>query len=195
MRYVNNRCFISKILLVCCVHSLDFRYRELVRKYHTDRLCMKYSILISFVLIDIDECLNRSHACDVNANCTNTDGSYNCTCKEGYTGDGQSCQGILDQTVHHTGLLLTISRACPKFTNMERYNAIYKFRHGRWSVINYRTTFTRRFVILMVKSIPANAIHPVADCMYWPLYCVFCRSVLIWDTRSGCVHRLQTVLI
>ena len=129
MRYVNNRCFISKILLVCCVHSLDFRYRELVRKYHTDRLCMKYSI--SFVLIDIDECLNRSHACDVNANCTNTDGSYNCTCKEGYTGDGQSCQGILDQTVHHTGLLLTISRACPKFTNMERYNAIYKFRHGR----------------------------------------------------------------
>ena len=193
MRYVNNRCFISKILLVCCVHSLDFRYRELVRKYHTDRLCMKYSI--SFVLIDIDECLNRSHACDVNANCTNTDGSYNCTCKEGYTGDGQSCQGILDQTVHHTGLLLTISRACPKFTNMERYNAIYKFRHGRWSVINYRTTFTLRFVILMVKSIPANAIHPVADCMYWPLYCVFCRSVLIWDTRSGCVHRLQTVLI
>ena len=166
MRYVNNRCFIQKILLVCCVHLLDFRYRELVRKYHTDRLCMKYSISISFVLIDIDECLNRSHACDVNVNCTNTDGSYNCTCKEEYTGDGQSCQGILDQTVHHTGLLLTISRACPKFTNMEGYNAIYKFRHGRWSVINYRTTFTRRFVILMVKYIPANAIHPVADCVY-----------------------------
>ena len=142
MGYVNNRCFISKILLVCCVHSLDFRYRELARKYHTDRLCMKYSIPISFVLIDIDECLNRSHACDVNANCTNTDGSYNCTCKEGYTGDGQSCQGILDQTVHHTELLLTTSRACPKFTNMEGYNVIYKFRHGRWSVINYRTTFT-----------------------------------------------------
>ena len=166
MRYVNNRCFISKILLVCCVHSLDFRYRELVRKYHTDRLCMKYSISISSVLPDIDECLSGSHACDVTANCTNTDGSHNCTCKEGYTGDGQSCQGILDQTVHHSGLLLTISRACPKFTNMERYNVIYKFRHGRWSVINYRTTFTRRFVILMVKSIPANAIHPVADCMY-----------------------------
>ena len=64
-------------------------------KYHTDRLSMKYPISISFVLLDIDECLIISHACDVTANCTNTDGSYNCTCKEGYTGDGESCRGII----------------------------------------------------------------------------------------------------
>ena len=64
-------------------------------KYHTDRLSMKYPISISFVLLDIDECLITSHACDVTANCTNTDGSYNCTCKEGYTGDGDSCRGII----------------------------------------------------------------------------------------------------
>ena len=56
---------------------------------------MKYSISISFVLLDIDECLIASHACDVTANCTNTDGSYNCTCKEGYTGDGELCRGII----------------------------------------------------------------------------------------------------
>ena len=67
-----------------------------MRKYHPDRLSMKYSISISFVLLDINECLNGSHACNVTANCINTDGSHNCTCKEGYTGDGQSCQGILD---------------------------------------------------------------------------------------------------
>ena len=56
---------------------------------------MKYSISISFVLPDIDECLSGSHACNVTANCTNTDDSHNCTCKEGYTGDGHSCQGII----------------------------------------------------------------------------------------------------
>ena len=67
-----------------------------MRKYYPDRLSMKYSISISFVLLDINECLNGSHACNVTANCINTDGSHNCTCKEGYTGDGQSCQGILD---------------------------------------------------------------------------------------------------
>ena len=33
--------------------------------------------------------------CDINANCTNTDGSYVCACKEGYAGDGHSCQGII----------------------------------------------------------------------------------------------------
>ena len=75
--------------------TLDFGYYELVRKYHTERRSMKYSISISFVLLDIDECLSNSRACDVTANCTNTDGSHNCTCKEGYTGDGQSCRGII----------------------------------------------------------------------------------------------------
>ena len=33
--------------------------------------------------------------CDINANCTNTDDSYICACKEGYAGDGNSCQGII----------------------------------------------------------------------------------------------------
>ena len=28
-------------------------------------------------------------------NCTNTDDSYICACKEGYTGDGHSCQDII----------------------------------------------------------------------------------------------------
>ena len=43
----------------------------------------------------IDECSAGSYVCDINANCTNTDDSYICACKEGYTGDGHSCQGII----------------------------------------------------------------------------------------------------
>ena len=31
--------------------------------------------------------------CDENANCTNTDGSYNCSCNPGYEGDGFNCTG------------------------------------------------------------------------------------------------------
>ena len=49
-----------------------------------------------FAFVDINECNIGSHVCDVNANCTNTNGSHNCTCKEGYTGDGQSCSGTLN---------------------------------------------------------------------------------------------------
>ena len=35
------------------------------------------------MFLDIDECSNGSHDCDVNANCTFTNGSYSCTCEEG----------------------------------------------------------------------------------------------------------------
>ena len=45
------------------------------------------------MLLDIDECSSGSHDCDVNANCTNSNGSYSCTCNEGYSGKGDSCQG------------------------------------------------------------------------------------------------------
>ena len=43
----------------------------------------------------MDECKVDKHDCDLNANCTNTYGSYKCTCMEGYTGDGHSCAGKL----------------------------------------------------------------------------------------------------
>lgn len=39
---------------------------------------------------DINECVeNENYPCDANAICINTPGSYNCTCKHGYSGDGQ----------------------------------------------------------------------------------------------------------
>ncbi|XP_015776013.1 PREDICTED: neurocan core protein-like [Acropora digitifera] len=40
---------------------------------------------------DIGECKNDPSICDVNADCHNTDGSYICICKSGYTGDGKTC--------------------------------------------------------------------------------------------------------
>ena len=42
---------------------------------------------------DIDEC-GRSDACHVNADCRNTLGSYTCTCRSGYHGNGVICEGI-----------------------------------------------------------------------------------------------------
>ena len=39
-----------------------------------------------------NEC--SSCSCDVNANCTNEIGSYRCSCKAGFTGDGRTCSDI-----------------------------------------------------------------------------------------------------
>ena len=44
--------------------------------------------------LDIDECSADSSICDKNADCSNSNGSYSCACKQGFTGDGYVCQGM-----------------------------------------------------------------------------------------------------
>ena len=44
---------------------------------------------------DIDECSTGSAECDSKATCTNTEGSFTCTCVSGYIGGGFSCNGNL----------------------------------------------------------------------------------------------------
>ena len=44
---------------------------------------------------DIDECASGTHDCSSVALCLNTAGSYNCSCHDGYDGDGFNCTGTL----------------------------------------------------------------------------------------------------
>ncbi|XP_020608974.1 uromodulin-like [Orbicella faveolata] len=55
------------------------------------------------VLIDVDECFpdqisaeykHLAHNCHVDANCSNTNGSFYCMCHTGYSGDGVTCTDI-----------------------------------------------------------------------------------------------------
>lgn len=51
-----------------------------------------YSVhIIVMYTKDIDECKNGQHNCDVNANCSNTNGSFECTCSDGFFGNGTVC--------------------------------------------------------------------------------------------------------
>ncbi|EYB83149.1 hypothetical protein Y032_0342g3044 [Ancylostoma ceylanicum] len=40
---------------------------------------------------DLNECERGDHTCDHYAVCHNTDGSFTCQCRPGYTGDGHHC--------------------------------------------------------------------------------------------------------
>ena len=42
--------------------------------------------------VDTDECLTVS-PCHANATCNNTEGSYTCSCDNGFSGDGILCNG------------------------------------------------------------------------------------------------------
>ena len=53
-----------------------------------------FLIFLLFVLLlflDIDECL--STPCDPNASCLDNQGSYDCQCNSGYSGNGFTCAG------------------------------------------------------------------------------------------------------
>ncbi|XP_028411504.1 fibrillin-3-like isoform X2 [Dendronephthya gigantea] len=52
---------------------------------------------------DFDECIAKSHNCHQNAYCSNTDGSFNCSCMSGYFGNGTDCEDIdeCDATSHN----------------------------------------------------------------------------------------------
>jgi len=45
-------------------------------------------------MFDLDECLTETDDCNANAACINNDGSYECECNVGFSGDGLTCDDI-----------------------------------------------------------------------------------------------------
>ena len=55
------------------------------------RLFFFVPYLLISLLIDVDECVSGAHDCHSSASCTNTVGSYTCSCNQPYIGDGKTC--------------------------------------------------------------------------------------------------------
>ena len=67
------------------------------------------------MLTDIDECMSlEGNDCHERAECTNTEGSYNCSCNVGYTGDGFNCTGIYEK------MLLFVHACMLQYSSDER---------------------------------------------------------------------------
>ena len=55
--------------------------------------CYTACTMYSLNTPDINECVEESHQCHAHAQCSNTDGSFRCMCKGGWSGDGRNCSG------------------------------------------------------------------------------------------------------
>ncbi|XP_078691947.1 uncharacterized protein LOC144922177 [Branchiostoma floridae x Branchiostoma belcheri] len=62
------------------------------------RICDDGYVWSEVACVDIDECATGTDNCDSEATCTNTDGSFTCTCNDGYVGDGFICVDDLSGT-------------------------------------------------------------------------------------------------
>ena len=93
----------SSLMLFCVFLPLDGRCKNNRRRRET---FFWLTFVVAWLwrnvcsLSDIDEC-GEAHAvkmnnCHPNASCTNTQGSYNCSCKPKYIGNGTNCKGTFD---------------------------------------------------------------------------------------------------
>ena len=66
---------------------------------HDYKIIVNYALFIVF-RIDIEECQIDTDNCHTDSNCTNTKGSFYCTCHTGYSGNGVTCVGRDHKYVH-----------------------------------------------------------------------------------------------
>ena len=82
-------------------------------------------IVVFIVSLDINECAYG--LCNSNADCTNTIGSFLCTCKRGYTGNGLSCTSMSEQYLK----VITVSHSLDEYnTCISDLSRIKNFMEG-----------------------------------------------------------------
>ena len=72
---------------------------------------------VDFIL-DIDECTGDTHNCSRNnSTSTNTEGSFNCSCKQGFTGNGHKCEGRILEKLYYPTIysMRETSKSCVNF--------------------------------------------------------------------------------
>lgn len=60
---------------------------------HEPWVSTQFSLKRLYLSPDVNECVTNTHRCNLHAECLNTEGSFQCKCKQGYRGSGFDCAG------------------------------------------------------------------------------------------------------
>ena len=67
--------------------------------------------------IDINECLTNNGGCDSNAICANLIGSFECTCKPGFYGNGIECYSCPNDSISLSASTSILDCNCTSFNH------------------------------------------------------------------------------
>ncbi|XP_038045729.1 uncharacterized protein LOC119720211 isoform X2 [Patiria miniata] len=118
--------------------------------------------------MDVDECLLSADNCHPNATCTNEVGGFNCTCNEGFKGDGVTC--IEDYLFPHGGdkgdSLLSGNSA--QSTATDKVSNVFKPEYGfplgyKYFFSGLYFTDNGQIVFTNQNSMPLAYPHPFPD--------------------------------
>lgn len=88
---------LSSVLLVCLAGFASVCFSP--RSSSSMSACavgIRKNIALGSFLVSVEielSCLNNTELCATNATCTNKNGSFECECLEGFTGNGSVCKG------------------------------------------------------------------------------------------------------
>lgn len=67
----------------------------------TENCVICFSLTLSIIFLDVNECETGQQECSEFAQCVNTIGSHSCFCLSGFTGDGKNCSGTYHYLIMH----------------------------------------------------------------------------------------------
>ena len=102
----------------------------------------------------------NTHNCHLNATCTNTNGSYNCSCNNGFQGNGFNCTGNEIFCFHHDPQSSIGSPDFERYNPLLRLNMIQntrlRFDRIRMLIIAGTTTLTHLLIKTVIKGLSTS---------------------------------------
>ena len=156
-----------------------------------------FFFLFTLNFTDIDECASVPSACDVNAACSNSEGSYSCECKRGFTGNGTICEGSL--SVHFAKIRprsCSLLNSCAKIYFFQRALIVLRINDINVIFATFSTTYFLR------RELGAHIIKfdtftfSILDCkLGHRLYRNYCFKTWLFNTFLAQKYRYRRVLI